>query len=103
MRQSSRCPIVRVADSFSRPEQEILQGGVIDSAHQPLALMLMAFGPQDVSRLRVGSLSAPAMSLMRNLCAFVGLKFQIWPEADDHSTVVACRGVGFSNSAKSSF
>jgi len=82
--------------------EEILQGGVVDSTHQPLAMLLMTFGQQDVSRLRTGSLSVPAISLLRNLRVFLGVKFQMWAQADDNSTILACRGVGFSNASKGS-
>ena len=39
---------------------EIAQGGCIDSAHQSLAILLMAFCPEDVSTLRVGKLAPHA-------------------------------------------
>ena len=65
-------------------------------------MLLMTFGQQDVSRLRTGMLSPPAISLMRNLRIFLGVKFQMWSEADDNSIILAARGVGFTNAAKSS-
>lgn len=32
--------------------EEVWKGGVIDSTHQPLVLMLMVLGPEDVSKVR---------------------------------------------------
>lgn len=40
--------------------QEIAQAGVVDSAHQPMVLLLMALCPQDVSRVRLGPLTPQA-------------------------------------------
>ena len=41
--------------------EEVWDGGCVDSTHQPLALLLMAVGPEDVARIRTGRLTRQAM------------------------------------------
>ena len=89
------------AAAASQLMEEVAQGGAIDAAHQPLALLLMAFGAQDVSRLRTGPLSPAAVSLLRGLDTFLGVRCHMTTEPADGSVLVSCRGVGFSNAAKS--
>ncbi|EOD33259.1 hypothetical protein EMIHUDRAFT_63451 [Emiliania huxleyi CCMP1516] len=89
------------AAAASQLMEEVVQGGAIDAAHQPLALLLMAFGAQDVSRLRTGPLSPAAVSLLRGLDTFLGVRCHMTTEPADGSVLVSCRGVGFSNAAKS--
>lgn len=45
--------------------EEVWDGGCVDSTHQPLALLLMAVGPEDVARIRTGRLTRQAMDYVR--------------------------------------
>ena len=77
--------------------EEIRAGGAIDAGSQPLVLTLMTLGPEDVSRVRVGSeLTEATVGTLRLLRDFLGVSFQIENDADG-SLLLACRGVGFKN------
>ena len=54
--------------------QQVKEAGTLDAANQPLALMLMALGPEDVSRLRLGALTPFSVDLLRLLRDFFGGK-----------------------------
>ncbi|KAL3931706.1 MAG: hypothetical protein SGPRY_001009 [Prymnesium sp.] len=79
--------------------EQIKEGGVVDSANQPTALLLMALGPEDVSRVRLGPLTPFAIDTLRLIHDFLGIAFQI-EASPDGSVVLACRGVGFRNTSK---
>ena len=79
--------------------QQIREAGTLDAANQPLALTLMALGPEDVSRVRVGTLTPFSIEVLRLLRDFFGVTFQIDAEADG-SVLLTCRGVGFKNLSK---
>ena len=59
---------------------EVERGGCIDSRAQPLVLIFMALGPEDVSRVRLGQLSPAAVAALRLLKAFFGVTFKLTPE-----------------------
>ncbi len=60
---------------------EIERGGCVDSRAQPLVLLLMALGPEDVSRVRLGQLSPAAVATLRLLKAFFGVTFKLATQA----------------------
>ena len=43
--------------------EEIARGGCADSMHQPLAILLMAFSPEDVSKIRTGPLTTTSVAV----------------------------------------
>ena len=45
--------------------EEISRGGCIDSIHQPLAVLLMAFSPEDVSKISTGPLTTTTVGVSR--------------------------------------
>ena len=76
---------------------QINSGGGVDACHQPVVLTLMCLGPEDVSRVRLGTeLTPAAVGTLRLLREFLGVTFQIENDADG-SLILACRGVGFKN------
>ena len=62
---------------------DIARGGCIDTRSQPLVFTLMALGPQDVSRVRIGALGAPGVTTLRALKEVFGVSFLLKPEASD--------------------
>ena len=80
--------------------EQIKAAGVVDSANQPTALLLMALGPEDVSRIRLGPLTPFAIETLRHIHDFFGVAFQIETDDDDGSLLLSCRGVGFRNNSK---
>ena len=79
--------------------REIETGGVVDSAHQPLLLLLMALTPEDVSKVRLGPLTPQAVNTLRLLREVFGLTFKIQEERDNgrSSYLLTCMGLGFVN------
>lgn len=59
---------------------EVSRGGCVDALHQPLVLTLMALCPEDVSRVRLGSVTPAAVATLRLLRAFLGVTFKLTPE-----------------------
>lgn len=80
--------------------EEIESGGFVDTAHQPMALLLMALGPEDVSRIRIGRISQYTIEWLQLLRDFFGVTMHIKPDPGSKSLVVTCRGVGYSNVAR---
>jgi RNA 3'-terminal phosphate cyclase-like protein len=80
--------------------EEIAAGGYVDAAHQPLALLLMALGPEDVSRVRLGALSQFSIEWLRLLRDFLGVTMHIKPDPETGTLLVTCRGIGYSNVAR---
>jgi hypothetical protein len=71
------------ADAASLLLTEVARGGCIDTSCQPLVLTLMALGPEDVSRLRIGQLGGAGVETLRLLKEFFGITFKLTPEARD--------------------
>jgi hypothetical protein len=66
---------------------EIARGGCIDTACQPLVFALMALGPEDVSRLRIGQLGGAGVETLRLLKEFFGITFKLTPETHDPAEI----------------
>eukprot|EP00514_Thraustochytrium_sp_LLF1b_P009458 CAMPEP_0184557124 /NCGR_PEP_ID=MMETSP0199_2-20130426/41940_1 /TAXON_ID=1112570 /ORGANISM="Thraustochytrium sp., Strain LLF1b" /LENGTH=396 /DNA_ID=CAMNT_0026953965 /DNA_START=209 /DNA_END=1399 /DNA_ORIENTATION=- len=77
--------------------EEIERAGCIDTAHQPLALLLMALCPEDVSKIRFGRLSARAVHTLRLIRDIFGVMYKIKPDETDDSVVCSCVGGGYKN------
>lgn len=76
---------------------EVQRGGVVDSSHQPLVLLLMAIGPEQISRVRLGQLTPRAVQTLRVLKAFFGVVFNIQPEPDSGTVFLSTVGAGIKN------
>ncbi|KAN0061133.1 hypothetical protein ACQY0O_006868 [Thecaphora frezii] len=57
--------------------EEVAKRGCIDAAHQPIVLTLMALGPQDVARCRMGTLTPAAIQTMRDIKESLGVTFKV--------------------------
>eukprot|EP00466_Bigelowiella_natans_P015585 jgi/Bigna1/34044/e_gw1.4.52.1 len=77
--------------------EQIAQGGCVDSNHQGMMCVLMALSPEDVSRLRIGKLSKPAIDILRLLQTFFGVTFMIKPDNKTNTVLLSCVGAGFQN------
>jgi len=76
---------------------EVQRGGVVDSSHQPLVLLLMAIGPEQISRVRLGQLTPRAVQTLRVVKAFFGVTFNIQPEHDSGTVFLSTVGAGIKN------
>eukprot|EP00051_Salpingoeca_urceolata_P016461 m.218478 g.218478 ORF g.218478 m.218478 type:complete len:370 (+) comp18683_c0_seq5:254-1363(+) len=77
--------------------EEISRGGCVDTQHQATCLALMVACPEDVSKVRVGKLSAFAIQHLRDLRAFFGVKFKIKADPETKTTLLSCMGIGYKN------
>ncbi|KAG2314357.1 hypothetical protein Bca4012_065027 [Brassica carinata] len=77
--------------------QEIEKGGVVDSTHQGLLFILCALCQQDVSKVRVGTLSPYGVETLRNLKEFLGVTFSFRPDPDTSTVILTCVGSGLIN------
>ena len=78
---------------------EVQRGGVCDSAHQPLVLLLMAIGPEQLSK--VGWADSPrAVKTLRVIKAFFGVTFDIRPEPESGTVFLSTVGAGIRNIAR---
>jgi len=94
--------ILRVC-THSGSDGLIFQGGCVDTSNQALALALMAVGPEDVSKIRLGKLSPNTISFLQHLRQFFDVTFQITPDTESKTTFLTCFGCGLNNLARQSF
>ncbi|XP_033636575.1 RNA 3'-terminal phosphate cyclase-like protein [Asterias rubens] len=97
--------------------EEIYRGGCVDSRHQSLALLFMALGQSDVSKLLTGPLSPHTIQFLRHMRDFFQVMFKMESqqsnEDDDAAedgeegqrvggdkVLLTCVGVGFTNLSK---
>ncbi|KAI9342290.1 RNA 3'-terminal phosphate cyclase domain-containing protein [Obelidium mucronatum] len=91
---------------------EIRKGGCVDANSQWLAILLLALGPEDVGKVRVGTLTPFSIQLLRDLKQFLGVVFKIGEEPQEEVTdeegnrlytslkgtvVLTCLGTGYVN------
>ena len=55
---------------------------------------------QDVSKIRIGTLSPHAIEALRHIRDFFGVTFQIEADRETKSVLCTCLGLGFTNYAK---
>jgi len=94
--------------------QEVYRGGCVDSTHQSLALLYMALGQMDVSKVLLGTLTPYTVQFMRHMRDFFNLMYKIdkvrssaidsdeTGRGSEQKYIVACMGVGFTNLNKTS-
>lgn len=88
--------------------KKIYQGGVVESTCQSHALLFMALGPQDVSKIVLGSLTDYTLGFLRNLKDFFGIVFKLENyEAEEtveysfgEKVLCTCVGIGYTNLSK---
>ena len=73
---------------------EIAARGCVDRTHQPLVLLLMALGPEDVAKCRMSALTPAAIQTLRDIRDALGVVFKLRIIEDDE-VLVTCVGVGF--------
>lgn len=82
---------------------EIYQGGVVDTTAQTPVLLWMCLAPEDdVSRIRIGTLSAYSVAALRLFKTAWGVECKLTPDPDTKTVLVSCVGVGYRNLARAS-
>jgi RNA 3'-terminal phosphate cyclase-like protein len=82
--------------------EEIRRGGCLDTNCQSLALLWMCLTPEDVSRIRLGTLSQYTVETLRLLKRGLDVEFKVTPENDTKTVMMSCLGTGYRNMAKAS-
>lgn len=90
--------------------QEIYKGGCVDSTHQSLALLFMALGQMDVSKILMGALTPYTIQFLRHMKDFFNVMYKIelvrtveeLSKGSEEKYIVSCMGVGFTNLSKTS-
>lgn len=83
--------------------QEVQRGGVLDTTAQTTAFLWMCLTPEeDVSRVRIGTLSAYSIAALRLFKAALGVECKIKPDLDTKTVLVSCVGTGYRNLARAS-
>ena len=82
---------------------ETIRRGCVDSSNQSLMLLLMASGPEDVSRIRLGKLTNYTIEFLRHIKIFFGVTFNIEPEPETKTVLLTCLGAGFKNLSRKTF
>lgn len=82
---------------------EIELNGVVDTAHQPMAIFFLAMSEETKpARIRLSRLSPAAVALLRHLRDFLGVSFKI-REDNGGSVTLSCMGIGLKNIARRTF
>ncbi|CAH1179466.1 unnamed protein product [Phaedon cochleariae] len=111
--------VVSIGEETSVPEDlgaaaaqrllyEIYLGGVIDSTSQSVAILCMALGDKDVSKVVMGPLSDYSIWFLRHLREFFGITFKIQHLEDEEENtgrgckkiLLTCVGIGYTNLSK---
>ena len=74
----------------------------MDSDCQSVALLRMCLTPEDVSRIRLGTLSRYIAEKLRLLKRGLDVEFKATPENDTKAVMMSCLGTGYRNMAKTS-
>lgn len=82
--------------------EEIRKGGCVDSIAQSLTLLLMCLGPEDVARIRLGTLSQYTIVSLRLFREGFGTVFRVKPDPESKSVVLSCLGMGYKNTIRAS-
>lgn len=68
-----------------------------DGAHQALAAILAALGPEELNTVRLGALSMYTVKTLRHVKDVLGIEFDIRPDADSQTILLSCVGMGLKN------
>ena len=82
--------------------EEIRRGGCIDTNCQSLALLWMCLTPEDVSRIRIGTLTQYSIESLRLFKQAFDVEFKITPDRDTKTILCSCLGTGYRNMARAS-
>ena len=79
---------------------EIARGGVCDSTHQPLVLLLMAIGPDMLTKALLGPLTARAIQTLRIIKDVLGVTFNLEEQPQTGTVMCMTVGAGIKNIAR---
>jgi len=82
--------------------EEIRKGGCVDTGVQSTALLLMCLCPEDVSRIRLGTLSQYTIASLRLFKEAFDVEFKVKADDESKTVLLSCLGTGYRNMAKAS-
>ena len=82
--------------------EEIRRGGCIDTGMQSMAFLWMCLTPEDVSRIRVGTISEYAIESLRLFKRAFDVEFKVAPDQETKTVLCSCLGTGYRNMARAS-
>jgi RNA 3'-terminal phosphate cyclase-like protein len=82
--------------------EEIRKGGCVDTTAQSFVLLLMCLGPEDVARIRLGTLSQYTIASLRLFKEAFGVEFKVRADPETKTVVLSCLGSGYRNMARAS-
>lgn len=82
--------------------EEIRRGGCVDTGLQSLVLLWMCLTPEDVSRIRIGSLSPYTIESLRLFHKAFGVEFKCRADQESKTVLLSCLGTGYKNMARAS-
>jgi RNA 3'-terminal phosphate cyclase-like protein len=77
---------------------EIRKGGCIDTNFQSLTLLWMLLTPEDVSRVRIGTLSQYTIESLRLFKQVFGVEFKVNVDQETKTVMMSCLGMGYTES-----
>jgi RNA 3'-terminal phosphate cyclase-like protein len=100
--QAKQLPEDLGVEAAARLLTEVRKGGCIDTGMQSLALLWMLLTPEDVSRIRLGTLSQYTIESLRLFKNVFGVEFKVKADQDTKTVLMSCLGTGYRNMAKAS-
>ncbi|KAJ3212963.1 rRNA-processing endoribonuclease [Dinochytrium kinnereticum] len=76
---------------------EIRKSGCVDTISQWLVCLMLALGPEDVGKVRVGQVGIFTIQYLRDIKAFLGVAFKITPDNETRTIMLTCVGSGYVN------
>jgi RNA 3'-terminal phosphate cyclase-like protein len=82
--------------------EEVRRGGCIDTGMQSLVLLWMCLTPEDVSRLRIGTMSQYTIESLRLFKEGFGVEFKVKADQGTKTVLLSCLGSGYRNMSRAS-
>jgi RNA 3'-terminal phosphate cyclase-like protein len=82
--------------------EEVRRGGCIDTGVQSLVLLWMCLSSEDVSRIRIGTLSQYTIESLRLFKEALGVEFKVKADPETKTVLLSCLGTGYRNMARAS-
>ena len=82
--------------------EEVKRGGCVDTSSQSIVLLWMCLGPEDVARIRLGTLSQYTITSLRLFKQAFGVEFKVRADHESKTVLLSCLGTGYRNMARAS-
>jgi RNA 3'-terminal phosphate cyclase-like protein len=76
---------------------QVEHGGFVDEFHQSIILVLMAIANDDVSKIKIGTLTEASVEALRLIEQFFGIQFKFKTNTEEKTVVCSVIGAGVKN------